>query len=307
MSGPDRIIRGRKRRQGGALALLFLLLLGCRGSVEPVKKERKGSEPGIARIVSMVPSATEILFSLGAGAGVVGVCDQCRWPKETQGLPKLGSYLNPSTEMILELEPDLVLLYRTQTQLAAALKERGIEVLQILTENLDDLYGAVKEIGRAVGREEEAAGLVADMKAGLAEVEKKAKAKGRVKTVLVVDRMGFGLQRLFVAAGRSYMSQLVEKAGGDNCFKSMDARYPMVSLEAVAACRPDVIIDIRPEGEVTQEGKKQGMALWKASGVVYPDGPVKKVEVIGPDPLTVPGPRAARSAEILHELLFGGS
>jgi iron complex transport system substrate-binding protein len=304
MTENGRIIMRRRHRGPGALALFFLLMLCCRGSVEPVKKA-----PGELRIVSMVPSATEILFALGAGGGVVGVCDQCRWPEETKGLPALGSYLNPSTEMILDLEPDLVLLYRTQNQLAAALKERGIKVLRILTESLDDLYGTVADVGRAVGKEGEAAGLVEQMRADLAEVEKKAgeKGDGKVKTVVVVDRMGFGLQRLFVAAGQSYMSQLVDKAGGDNCFKAMDARYPMVSLEAVAACRPEVIIDIRPEGEATEKGKKQGVDLWKASGVVYPDGPVKRVEVIGPNPLTVPGPRAARSAEILLELLHGGS
>ncbi len=298
----------RSRHGPGALALILLLLLGCRGSLEPLSEKKKGGGQGGLRIVSMVPSATEILYALDAGGGVVGVCDQCRWPKEAQGLPALGSYLNPSTERILELEPDLVLVYRTQTQLAAALNERRIKVLQILTENLDDLYGAVMDIGRAVGKEAGAAGLVTEMKAGLDGVEKRAKEKGggAVKTVLVVDRMGFGLQRLFVAAGKSYMSQLLGKAGGDNCFKSMDARYPMVSLEAVAACRPEVIIDIRPEGEDTGEGKKQGVALWKASGVVYPDGPVKRVEVIGPNPLAVPGPRAAESAEILFELLHGG-
>ena len=260
------------------------------------------------RIVCLTEETVEALYLMGRDSLIAGVTGYAVRPARVRKeKPRVAAFTSVNTDKILALEPDLVLLYRTQTQLAAALKERGIEVLQILTENLDDLYGAVMEIGRAVGKEDRAAGLVADMKAGLADVEKKAKEKGRVKTVLVVDRMGFGLQRLFVAAGQSYMSQLVDKAGGDNCFKSMDARYPMVSLEAVAACRPDVIIDIRPEGEDTEEGKKRGAALWKASGVVYPDGPAKRVEVIGPNPVTVPGPRAARSAEILYELLFGES
>lgn len=281
--------------------LILFSFVYCKGKVD---------EPGdsdFRRIVSMVPSATETLFELGAGERVVGVCDQCLWPEEASVLPRLGSYLNPSTEMIMKLNPDVVFLYETQTQLAAALKERGISVIKISTESLHNLFGMIGKIGKTVEREEQAAELIKGIRAELEEIKSRRKVgkKAGVKTVVVVDRMSFALQRMFVAAGDGYVSQLIEIAGGDNCFGIMNVRYPMVSFEAVAACRPDVIIDIRPEGECDEEGKKRGEALWMDSGIMEPGGTVKKVAVIGPSPVTVPGPRVAESVKILYNLIHG--
>jgi ABC-type Fe3+-hydroxamate transport system substrate-binding protein len=250
------------------------------------------------RIVSMVPSATETLFELGAGDRVIAVCDQCRWPEAAARLPKVGSYLNPSTETILKLEPDLVFIYETQGQLRAALESRGIPVLAVLTEDLEDLYGAV-------GRGPRAAELVAGIRARMGEIEAKLElaGRGKVRTVVVVDRMPASLQRIFVAAGGSYVGQLATAAGGDNCFKDMKERYPMVAFEAIVACRPEVVIDVRPASGLTEANKKSAETLWKQSGIIYPEGPVRKIAIIGPDPVTVPGPRAGESVAILYDLI----
>jgi iron complex transport system substrate-binding protein len=281
------------------LALFSLWQCRGKGNAGPVKRGRA------ERIVSMVPSATETLFELGVGGRVIAVCDQCRWPEAAARLPKVGSYLNPSTETILKLEPDLVLLYETQGQLRAALESRGIPVLAVLTENLEDLYGSIEKIGAAVGRGPRAAELVAGIRAEMGEIEARLKLAGRekVRTVVVVDRMPAALQRIFVAAGGSYVGQLVAAAGGDNCFKDMKERYPMVSFEAIAACRPEVVIDIRPASGLSEVNRKNAETLWKQSGIVCPEGTVKKIAVIGPDPVTVPGPRAGESVAILYGLI----
>jgi len=277
-----------------------VFLAQCRGRVEPSK-----GKPG--RIVSMVPSATETLFAIGAGGSVVGVCDQCRWPEEASALPGAGSYLNPSVETILGLEPDLVILYGTQGQLAASLGESGIPVLKILTENLEDLPASILLVGKAVGRVEEAGVLVERIRGDLEALKAKAGKAGtkRPKTVVVVDRIPSGLQRLFVAAGNGYVSSLVEMAGGENCFRSMTAGYPMVSLEAIAACRPDIVIDIRPEDELAGDRKERALAMWKEAGLLAPGETPVRVELIGPSPVTIPGPRVAESVGILQAIIEG--
>jgi len=99
------------------------------------------------------------------------------------------------------------------------------------------------------------------------------------------------------------VSQLVEAAGGENCFKGMKEKYPMVAFEAIALCRPEVIIDIRPVPDLSGDNKKRAEALWKQSGVVYPEGGVKKIATIGQHPVTVPGPRAGGSVEMLYDLI----
>ncbi|HKL48436.1 MAG TPA: helical backbone metal receptor, partial [Desulfuromonadales bacterium] len=61
-----------------------------------------------ARIISLVPSVTEILFALGVGDRVVGVTDACTWPEQARTLPKVGSYSGPSLEAVLAQQPDVV-------------------------------------------------------------------------------------------------------------------------------------------------------------------------------------------------------
>ncbi|MFH1437621.1 MAG: helical backbone metal receptor [Pseudomonadota bacterium] len=293
-----------------AKILVFILIMtalcGCRG-----KSGMPGGDGGAKnnkepRYVSMVPSTTEILFELGEGHRVVGVCDQCLWPEPAAGLTKLGSYLNPSTEMMLKLKPDIAFLYKTQSHLVTALEERGIQVVRVRTENLEDLYKTIGAIGQATGRSERAAAMIDTIKAQLEKIaEATASGSGRVKTVVVADRMPFSLQRIFVATDENYLGQLVDIAGGDNCFEEMKVWYPMVAFEAIAACRPEVIIDLRPATQCTDEGIEKAEALWKASGIVYPEGTAKIIKVLGTDPVTVPGPRVVESANIFYGIIHG--
>ena len=290
--------------------LVFILLMtvlgGCRGKSGTPAEGGGAKKNSVPRYVSMVPSTTEILFELGVGDRVVGVCDQCLWPEPAADLTKLGSYLNPSTEMMLMLKPDIAFLYKTQSQLVTALEERGIQVVSVRTENLEDLYNTINVIGEAVGRSKRAAAMIATIKAQLGKIaERKASGPGRPRTVVVADRMPFSLQRIFVATDKNYLGQLVDIAGGDNCFEEMKVWYPMVAFEAIAACKPEVIIDLRPPTQCTDEGIRKAEALWKASGIVYPEGTAKTIKVLGTDPVTIPGPRVVESANILYGIIHG--
>ena len=85
-------------------ALALLVLAGC-----------SASSPGPAavgppaRVVSLAPSITEIVYALGAGERLVGVCAQCDHPPEVARIPRVGGYLTPSVEVVLARQPDLVI------------------------------------------------------------------------------------------------------------------------------------------------------------------------------------------------------
>ena len=84
-----------------------------------------------ARIVSLIPATTEMLFAVGAGDRVVGVGSFDRFPPEVEKLPRVGALLDPDVERILALRPDLVVVYRSQTDLLAQLARAQIPVVRL--------------------------------------------------------------------------------------------------------------------------------------------------------------------------------
>src|SRR5205823_1097262 len=78
------------------------------------------------RIISIIPSTTEMLFAMGAGDRVIAVGTYDRYPPETQKLPRVGALIDPNVEQILQMRPDLVVVYGTQTELKRRLERANI-------------------------------------------------------------------------------------------------------------------------------------------------------------------------------------
>ena len=84
-----------------------------------------------ARIVSLAPSVTEVLFEAGAGARVVGVTSYCRFPPAALSLPKIGGYLTPNYEALVALQPDLVVTLAEHADLEPRIRALGIPILRV--------------------------------------------------------------------------------------------------------------------------------------------------------------------------------
>src|SRR5260370_36520437 len=82
--------------------------------------------PPPARVVSLIPAVTEILFAMGAGPDVIGVSSFDRFPAEVSSRQKVGGLLDPNTERILTLRPTLVVIYETQVELRDRLAAAGM-------------------------------------------------------------------------------------------------------------------------------------------------------------------------------------
>ena len=118
-------------RQAKLIRLVFVVLLlygganprgswlESRGPQRSAPQQSSSTSGPARRVVSLVPNVTEMLFAVGAGSQVVGVSSYDDFPPETKALPRVGALLDPDTERIFSLRPDLVVVYGSQTEMKA--------------------------------------------------------------------------------------------------------------------------------------------------------------------------------------------
>ena len=138
-----------------------------------------------ARVVSLAPSITEIVYALGAADRLVGVCAQCNYPEAAAQLPRVGGYLVPNVEAVVAARPDLVLVVPSPGNRDAvhAVERTGIRVVVVQDRTLEDLWTSMRTVAAALDLAERGEGLVTDVQRRLEAV------RGRVAG------LGFGDDR----------------------------------------------------------------------------------------------------------------
>src|SRR5213596_4116895 len=113
------------------------------------------------RVVSLLPSFTELLFAIGAGDRLVGRTQWCDYPPAALSIPSVGDGLPPNIEAVMARQPDLVVLYNAGPNVTAAkqLERAGIQTVLIDLNRLEDLGPATRTLGRLTGRQEQAESL----------------------------------------------------------------------------------------------------------------------------------------------------
>ena len=199
----------------------------------------------VERIVSLSPNATEILFGIGAFDRVVAVSTYCEYPPEVEKLPRVGGWTNTNLEQVLVLDPDLVILSDAQAPLVEGrLHSLGLQTLVVGSQSLEDIFKAVDVIGRAVGNPEEAKRLSDSMRSELSAIEAAVRGRPRPRTLVVVDRLPGTLRDVYIATRGSYLTKLVEIAGGNPITPEAPHNYTQISAEALAVFNPEVVFDM---------------------------------------------------------------
>jgi iron complex transport system substrate-binding protein len=189
------------------------------------------------RVVSLIPASTELLFAIGADSAVVGRTSYCDYPAEAKAVPDLGDGIKPNIEAVIASRPDLVVLYNSGQNAAVAgrLRELGIAALRINTDALSSVPKLARILGKLTGHEEAADSLAAVFDTALTSATQPRVAR-RPKVLLLV------WEQPPMTIGRgSFLSELVERAGGENLFDDVASSSGVVSIEAVAARNPDLI------------------------------------------------------------------
>ena len=194
------------------------------------------------RIISLAPSNTEILYALGLADKVVAVTDYDDYPSEVKDKPSIGGYSNPNIEKIVSLSPDLILADSIQkTEVIPQLEAKGLTVFALDPQNLDGVTQAITLVGEITGADQAAAKLVSQMQSQINEITDKTKnlsveQKPRVFYIVWYDQSG-----IMTAGSGTLENELISLAGGVNIAGNLSS-YPDISLEAVVAADPEVII-----------------------------------------------------------------
>jgi iron complex transport system substrate-binding protein len=190
------------------------------------------------RIVSLVPSASEILLSLGAGDVLVG-----RTNFDTTGflahLPTVGGGLHPNPEAILALEPDLVILFAGDSDVATPdlLDRMGIPHVAIEPDGIQDIREIIGQMGAISGRQEKADSLLVHMDVALQEIRERVRGLPRIRVCYLL-----GGAPPWVAGPGSYIGELLEVAGGENVFSDLDVLYGPVNTEVFLVREIDLLL-----------------------------------------------------------------
>ncbi len=248
--------RGRLIRRGAYLAAaLVAAALVIAPLLRGTRVPRARSQGDRLRVVSLAPSATEMLFALGAGESVVGVTDRCDYPPEARQIGRVGGFGAPSVEKMLALAPDLVIATGLERPDATAtLRRSGIRFLWLKTGSFTEMFESLRQIGREVDQRERAEQLVTAMQAELDAVAAACRhipldRRPRVFVELWDDP-------LTTVGGRSFVDELVTRAGGVNVAREIDSAYPTINPEKVVEWNPDVIV----LGYMSQKGPTESLA-----------------------------------------------
>ncbi|EAC2498136.1 ABC transporter substrate-binding protein [Listeria monocytogenes] len=291
--------------KGIAVVLLLAILTAC-GNTETKAPEKKTEkievkdatgntitlEEAPTKIVSLMPSNTEILFALDLGDKVKGVTAYDDYPKEAQKVEKVTS-TSVDTEKIIAIKPDLVLghesMLATEKDAYQLLKDAGINVFVV--PDATDLKAAEKSIitvGKLTGKEKEAKEVTDSMEEQKVTIEKKAKElKTSPKVWIEIS------PDLYTAGKGTFMNEMLELAGGTNVVT--ESGFIPYNEEKVVELQPDIILSVYPDAKATIQKR----AAWKDIPAVKND----KIYEMDANKLSRPGPRLLEGAADIQAVL----
>lgn len=190
------------------------------------------------RIVSLAPSNTEILFSLGLNDEIIGVTEFCDYPEEARKKEKIGGFSNPNLEKIYSLKPDLVFGIRgNPIDLFMNLKKLNIKTLAFDPKNIDELFNLILTIGKVVDKRDEAKNLVKNLNERRLKIVEEAKRFKKRKVYLEI------WNNPYMSVGKNtYLNEIIEEVGGINIASKAIGDWPILSQEFIINENPEVII-----------------------------------------------------------------
>jgi iron complex transport system substrate-binding protein len=256
------------------------------------------------RIISIIPSTTEMLFAMGAGPRVIGVGNFDRYPPEALTRAKVGGLIDPDIERIISLKPDLVVVYGTQTDLRTQLDRAKIPMFLYQHAGLADITSTIRELGARVGNTKESNTLADRIEAEIADVRKRVAGRPRPRTLLVFGRDAETLRGIYASGAVGFLHDMLEAAGGTNVFADVKRQSIQTTSELAVARAPEVILEI---GVDTASASGRNLAAWNALPSI-PAVRNKRIYQLTGDGMMNPGPRISASvrrvAEVLHPEAF---
>jgi iron complex transport system substrate-binding protein len=253
------------------------------------------------RIISLLPSTTELLFAIGAGPSIVGATKHCNYPAEALEIPRVGSGTleGISRETILALKPDLVLCkWDTHEPLLELFDRVGIQAINLGPETLEELFDEAKLLGRATGHEQEAEALIKQM------TERRDRLVERVASLEPSQKRTVFYEvwddPLMTAGPKSFIGELLKLGQMKNIFDDTDVRYPRISSEVVVDRNPDVMLAPTNHMKQIDVERLASRAGWANINAITK----KQVFIINGDEVSRCGPRLLNALEQMIDAVY---
>ena len=237
------------------------------------------------RIVSLSPHATEMLYAIGAGPRLVATVDYSDYPAAARKLPRVGAYSGISLEAVLRQQADLVVAWQDggNPRELERLRQLGVAVFISHPLQLDDVATEMQQLGRLSGTAAQAETAVRAYRQRLAALRQRYARRAPVSVFYQISAAP-----IFTVSQRSFIGSVMQLCGGRNVFGGLGQAAPQVSIEAVVAARPQVML----------AGRADVLAMWDR----WPALPAVAAHtryVLDEALLAIPGPRLPQGAEAL--------
>ena len=253
------------------------------------------------KIVSLAASNTEILFAIDANTNLVGRDEYSDYPPDALLIESIGSlYPKVNTEVIVNLEPDLVLAAGiTSPEDVTALENLGLTVFTTsIASDLDDIYNDIINIGSITGYTDNATNLVEEMKSRVKMVQENASAYSKTPSVFYEIDASEPSKPWTPGAG-SFIDMLITTAGGSNIGSISNDLYWQISLEQLIDQDPDIIV----LGSSKYGGQTKYTVVERPGWETLKAVKTGQIYEFDDDLVSRPGPRIVDGLEILATII----
>jgi iron complex transport system substrate-binding protein len=268
--------------KSGQLSAVFVVLISLLTGCEQADKHQPidAGQPA-TRIVSLSPHITELVFAAGAGEQLVGVVEYSDFPPAAADLPRIGSAFRVDYEALTQLQPDLILSWQSGNPVGIIerLHELGFRIVATEPQGLESVADQLQLIGQLAGTSAQADQAAAALRKKIMELRRYSEEQQLLSVFWQISADPY-----FTVTGRHVINEVIALCGGRNIFADTPGLAPTVTLEAILAEHPDVIIASVMPGDETWKNNWQNWSQLPA---------VKNEHLYGVDPdlISRPGPR----------------
>jgi len=280
------------------LSAVILLVAGCNNEI--IEYDAPAHPQ---RVISLAPAITETIYALELEDLLIGRSRYCVYPQAATELPEVGGLFDPNYELILRLEPDLVIGYPEHEKLREQLQGSGIPFLILTKQTIADIGKNFVQLAEHLGHRDRGVALSNNFNTELEELSNSVSSEDKPSVLVSVGRTTGEqtIREIYAAGETSYFAELVKMAGATYAYSGA-AEFPILSSEAIIRLNPDVIIEISA-GE-DDEKAEQFLAPWQSledvsavrTGSIY---------LVSAQYTVIPGPRLPLLLERFIAIIHG--
>ncbi len=245
------------------------------------------------RVISLVPAVTQMIFAIDGGPRLVAVSNYDREPPEVNALARVGGLLDPDTERILALRPDLVIVYQAQHELEQRLTQAHIRYYEYAHKDLANVMATMRALGDILGTRSAAEQVARGIEEKLQAIAARVAGRPKPRVLLVISRDPESLRNIYANGGYGFLHDMIDIAGGRDLFEDIKRENVQPSTEQILARRPEEIIELRYGASAVG---RNDLSPWRALRSLPAVKSGRLFELVG-DRFVDAGPHVAEAAE----------